>query len=83
MIALGHSWFAEARANLLAHLDREGTPQAQLVTRMSVTKQAVQQFIDELVEDGIVERRAIRMTGAAKSSASRRRAFACWTTPTA
>ncbi len=58
MIALGHGWFAEARANLLAHLDREGTPQALLVTRMNVTKQAVQQFIDELAADGIVERRA-------------------------
>lgn len=58
MVASGHPWFAEARANLLAHLDREGTPQAQLVARMGVTKQAVQQFVDELVADGIVERRA-------------------------
>jgi len=58
MVASGHPWFAEARANVLAHLDREGTPQAQLVVRMGVTKQAVQQFVDELVADGIVERRA-------------------------
>jgi DNA-binding MarR family transcriptional regulator len=58
MVGLGHGWFAEARANLLAHLDRQGTPQAQLVARMGVTKQAVQQFVDELVEDGVVERRA-------------------------
>ena len=58
MVALGHGWFREARANLLAHLDREGTPQALLVSRMNVTKQAVQQFVDELVEDGVVERRA-------------------------
>jgi DNA-binding MarR family transcriptional regulator len=57
MIALGHHWFGEARANLLAYLDREGTSQATLVARMQVTKQAVQQFIDELVADGIVERR--------------------------
>src|SRR5688500_9662850 len=58
MIELGPRWFAEARSNVLAHLDREGTPQAVLVSRMNVTKQAVQQFVDELVEDGIVERRA-------------------------
>ena len=58
MVARGHRWFAEARSNLLAHLDREGTPQSVLVARMGVTKQAVQQFVDELVEDGIVERRS-------------------------
>ena len=58
MVALGHGWFAEARANLLAHLDREGTPQVLLVARMGLTKQAVQQFVDELVKDGIVERKA-------------------------
>jgi DNA-binding MarR family transcriptional regulator len=58
MVARGHGWFAEARANLLPHLDRGGTEQSVLPGRMGVTKQAVQQFVDELVGDGILERRA-------------------------
>jgi DNA-binding MarR family transcriptional regulator len=57
MVARGHGWFAEARANLLPHLDRGGTVQSLLPARMGVTKQAVQQFVDELVDDGILERR--------------------------
>jgi DNA-binding MarR family transcriptional regulator len=57
MVACGHGWFAEARANLLPHLDRGGTVQSLLPARMGVTKQAVQQFVDELVDDGILERR--------------------------
>jgi DNA-binding MarR family transcriptional regulator len=58
MIARGHVWFAEARSSLLSHLDRSGTAQSALVTRMGMTKQAVQQLVDELVADGIVERTA-------------------------
>ncbi len=57
MAARGHRWFAEARSNVLPHLDRHGTAQSALQSRMGVTKQAVQQFVDELVADGIVERR--------------------------
>jgi len=58
MVARGHAWFAEARSSLLSHLDRTGTVQSALVTRMGMTKQAVQQLVDELVADGIVERTA-------------------------
>ena len=57
MAARGHRWFAEARSNVLPHLERHGTAQSALQSRMGVTKQAVQQFVDELVADGIVERR--------------------------
>ena len=57
MAARGHRWFAEARSNVLPHLDRLGTAQSALQSRLGVTKQAVQQFVDELVADGIVERR--------------------------
>lgn len=56
MVALGHGWFAEARANVLPHLDRAGTRQTVLAARMQLSKQAIQQFIDGLVADGIVER---------------------------
>jgi DNA-binding MarR family transcriptional regulator len=57
MAMKGHRWFAEARSNVLPHLDRGGTAQSVLQSRMGVTKQAVQQFVDELVADGIIERR--------------------------
>jgi DNA-binding MarR family transcriptional regulator len=57
MAARGHHWFAEARSNLLPHLDRDGTAQSVLQSRMGLTKQAVQQFVDELVADGILQRR--------------------------
>ena len=56
MIAKGHEVFAHARSRLLGHMDRGGTRQVDLVQRSGLTKQAVQQFIDELVADGIVER---------------------------
>ena len=58
MVAMGHGWFAQARSGLLAHMDRQGTRQSVLAERSGLTKQAVQQFIDELVADGIVERSA-------------------------
>ncbi len=56
MIAAGHEVFAHARSGLIAHMERGGTRQADLVARSGLTKQAVQQFVDELVADGIVER---------------------------
>jgi DNA-binding MarR family transcriptional regulator len=58
MVARGHAWFGEARANLIAHIDAEGLRQAELVARSGLTKQAVQQFLDELVTDGILTRSA-------------------------
>jgi DNA-binding MarR family transcriptional regulator len=57
MVGLGHTWFGEARSAVLAHLGPKGTPQSSLPGRMGLTKQAVQQLVDGLVEDGIVERR--------------------------
>ncbi len=41
----------------LPYLDRDGTAQSVLQSRMGLTKQAVQQFVDELVADGILQRR--------------------------
>jgi DNA-binding MarR family transcriptional regulator len=54
--ARGFPFFAEARAEVLAHVPAEGLPQAALSTRMGITKQAVQQHIDQLVADGAVSR---------------------------
>ena len=42
---------------MIAHLDRQGTRQVDLAKRAKITRQAVQQLIDELERDGIVRRR--------------------------
>jgi DNA-binding MarR family transcriptional regulator len=56
MVADGYKWFGEARADLLAVIDRNGTPQALLAGRARLTRQAVQQSLDALERDGIVAR---------------------------
>lgn len=56
MLAAGHQWYAEARSSIMPFLDRTGTRQVELVRRMGLSKQAVQQLIDDLERDGIVER---------------------------
>ncbi len=57
LVAMGYSWAAEARANVIMHVGRSGIRQSELVRRMGLSKQAVQQLLDDLVADGIVERR--------------------------
>ncbi|MCB1489612.1 MAG: winged helix-turn-helix transcriptional regulator [Bauldia sp.] len=56
LVAMGHPWAAEARANVIMHVGRSGIRQSDLVRRMGLSKQAVQQLLDDLVADGIVER---------------------------
>jgi DNA-binding MarR family transcriptional regulator len=56
----GHDWFTDARANLLVHVARAGTPQSVLISRMGISKQAVQQLVDGLVAEGVLERQADR-----------------------
>lgn len=56
MVARGYPWYAEARSGVLVHVGGKGIRQSALVRRMRLSKQAVQQLVDELVADGIVER---------------------------
>lgn len=56
MRAAGHLWFTDARATLLGHIGRRGTRQADLIGRMGITKQAVQQLVDGLEVEGILMR---------------------------
>ncbi|MDB5534321.1 MAG: transcriptional regulator, partial [Hyphomicrobiales bacterium] len=49
-------WYTEARASVMAQIGGSGIRQALLVRRMGLTKQAVQQLIDELAAEGIVLR---------------------------
>ena len=58
MVEMGHGYFAEARGNVVRYLGSKGLPQSKLVLRMGLSKQAVQQLLDELVRDGIVERKS-------------------------
>ncbi len=58
MVAVGHGWFGQARANILQHIGPGGVRQGDLVARARLTKQAVQQFVDELERDGILTRTA-------------------------
>ncbi|MFN5998867.1 MAG: MarR family winged helix-turn-helix transcriptional regulator [Paracoccaceae bacterium] len=77
MAAAGHGWFAQARGNLLVYIGPSGIRQGDLAEKASLTKQAVQQFVDELVKDGIVMRtpddsdaraRVVRLTPAGEAA---------------
>lgn len=57
MVDAGYPWFGEARAALIPCIDRAGTRQAELTARLGSSKQAVQQLLDVLVDDGVLERR--------------------------
>lgn len=57
LVAMGYPWAADARANVIMHVGRSGIRQSDLVRRMGLSKQAVQQLLDDLVDDGIVERK--------------------------
>ena len=77
MAAAGHGWFAQARGNLLVYIGPSGIRQGDLAEKASLTKQAVQQFVDDLVKDGIVMRtpddsdaraRVVRLTPAGEAA---------------
>ncbi len=56
MVALGHAYFGEARSGVLRYVAPNGTRQSDIVRQMGLSKQAVQQSIDELESEGIVQR---------------------------
>lgn len=56
MVGRGYAWFGEARGNLVQHIGRNGIAQTALAAKAGMTKQAVQQHLDDLVRDGAVER---------------------------
>jgi DNA-binding MarR family transcriptional regulator len=66
MVRSGHAWYGDARSAVVAHLDPEGLTQSELVRRMGMTKQAVQQLVDGLEADGIVRREADPEDGRSK-----------------
>ncbi len=56
MVDRGYFWFGEARGGLIQHIGPGGVPQTALAARAGMTKQAVQQHLDDLVKDSVVER---------------------------
>ena len=56
MRTAGHRWFSEARAGLIGHIPRRGLRQSQLIQRAGISKQAVQQLVDGLEEEGVLQR---------------------------
>lgn len=56
MVENGFAWYAEARGGLIQHIGHDGIAQSELAQRAGMTKQAIQQHLDDLVDDGILER---------------------------
>lgn len=56
MIAAGHDWYAEARSSVVPYVGNDGTRQTDIVSRMGLSKQAVQQMIVDLEQSGILRR---------------------------
>lgn len=54
--ATGADWLRPAHTTLFPHIDAEGLRLTALAERIGVTKQAVQQLVDELEEVDLVER---------------------------
>jgi len=52
----GYPWVSEARGAIIGHLRPGGRAQSELATALKVTKQAIQQFVDDLEREGAVER---------------------------
>ncbi|CAN7580307.1 MarR family winged helix-turn-helix transcriptional regulator [Rhizobium sp. LjRoot254] len=77
MQAAGHGWFTAARSSLIGHIAPKGTKQGSLVDRIGISKQAIQQLVDGLEDDGILERvpdaddkrsRIVRLTEAGRAA---------------
>ena len=56
MLRRGYPWITEARGAVIGQLRPGGLPQSALTSALGISKQAVQQQVDELVGEGAVER---------------------------
>lgn len=56
MAARGHVWHLGARGELMSHIGPSGRSQAELSAASGLSKQAVQQLVDQLEVDGVVSR---------------------------
>ena len=58
MVAKGHAWFAEARGAVFRFVGPRGVRQSDLQAQLRISKQAVQQLLDQLEKDDIIKREA-------------------------
>ncbi len=81
MALRGLAWFTEARSAVMQTVGADGVKQSELGERMGLTKQAVQQVVDDLVaigalvrkpdpKDARVRRVAVTRNGAAAATAA-------------
>lgn len=56
MVARGCGFLTEARGAVIGHLRPAGASQAAIAVALGISKQAVQQLVDELVAEGVVAR---------------------------
>jgi len=56
MVEGGVPWYAEARGGVVAYIEPGGTRQSDVTLHLGLSRQAVQQLVDELEQDGIVYR---------------------------
>ena len=66
LAARGYPWHQSAAGEVLAHLGPPGISQALLTERMGLSKQAVQQLVDQLEVQGVVGRAPDPNDGRAK-----------------
>jgi DNA-binding MarR family transcriptional regulator len=52
----GYPWHLGARGEILAHMGPSGRSQSELTVALGMSKQAVQQLIDQLEADGVLKR---------------------------
>jgi DNA-binding MarR family transcriptional regulator len=57
MVNNGCGWYAEARGAIFRFIGPDGIRQSELQTQMNISKQAIQQLLDQLEADGITERK--------------------------
>ena len=58
MVAMGHEWYREARSSVIPYVGEDGARQSDIVEKMGLSKQAVQQLIADLEASGILRREA-------------------------
>ena len=56
MAQRGYPWHSEARGRLLRYIGYDGISQATLAEQTDISRQAVQQLLDELQRDGAITR---------------------------
>jgi DNA-binding MarR family transcriptional regulator len=56
MAQAGYAWHLNASGEVLSHIPREGISQAALTQSMGLSKQAVQQLLDQLEAAGVIRR---------------------------